>query len=155
MKKSIASPARRLGGYLLDSVIIGFPVGIAIGVGSLGFILVILIGELFLYIYYWSKGTSPGKSALGMTVVNKDNGNHLSFGMMFIRATVGKIISGLVFSLGYLWILWDQYNQCWHDKFVNSVVVLERQPGTEDLYNKVGEREEDRNDHFSNKLPRG
>lgn len=155
MKKTIASPARRFGGYLLDGVIIGFPIGIALGIGSVGFILIILIGELFLYIYYWSKGTSPGKNALGMAVVDKDSGKHLSFGMMFIRATVGKFISGLVFSLGYLWILWDQYNQCWHDKFVNSIVVLENQLGSQDLYNKVVEDEEDRDDHLSNKLPRG
>lgn len=148
MKKTLARPARRLGGHVLDSFIIGFPIGIALGVKSIGFLLVILIGELLLYIYYWSKSTSPGKTALGMTVVDKDTGKHVNFGMMFIRATVGKFISGLIFSLGYLWILWDRYNQCWHDKFVNSIVVLDSQSRSDDLYKQVGEREEDRDKHW-------
>ena len=33
------------------------------------------------------------------------------------------IILGVVFLLGYLWMLWDRERQTWHDKFANAVVV--------------------------------
>ncbi len=32
-------------------------------------------------------------------------------------------MSNQVFSLGYLWMLWDDDKQTWHDKMVRSIVV--------------------------------
>jgi len=43
---------------------------------------------------------------------------------MLVRETIGKLISGLVFSLGYLWLLWDKDRQTWHDKLVSTVVMV-------------------------------
>jgi hypothetical protein len=34
-----------------------------------------------------------------------------------------NIFSSAIFYLGYLWMLWDDKKQTWHDKVVNSVVV--------------------------------
>ena len=36
-----------------------------------------------------------------------------------------RIISGAVFYLGYLWMLWDKEKQCWQDK----VAERRRRPG--------------------------
>jgi len=33
------------------------------------------------------------------------------------------MISGQIFYLGYLWMLWDDKQQTWHDKVVGSIVV--------------------------------
>ena len=35
----------------------------------------------------------------------------------------GSAISGWIFYLGYLWMLWDSEKQTWHDKMVSSVVI--------------------------------
>jgi uncharacterized RDD family membrane protein YckC len=35
----------------------------------------------------------------------------------------GKIISYVVIYLGFLWIIWDQRKQGWHDKIANTYVV--------------------------------
>jgi len=46
------------------------------------------------------------------------------FFIMLIREWIGKaIISGMIFSLGFLWILFDRDNQGWHDKLVSTYVV--------------------------------
>ena len=36
---------------------------------------------------------------------------------------LGYIPGALVFGLGYLWMLWDDKKQTWHDKVVGSIVV--------------------------------
>ena len=36
---------------------------------------------------------------------------------------LGSMISGWIFYLGYLWMLWDSEKQTWHDKMVSSVVI--------------------------------
>ena len=58
-----------------------------------------------------------------LIVVHKDTEETLSLGSMFLREIVGKAISGMVFSLGYIWILIDADKQGWHDKLVSSIVV--------------------------------
>ena len=40
----------------------------------------------------------------------------------FVR-WLGRILSTLVFLLGYFWMLWDADNQCWHDKLARTLVV--------------------------------
>ena len=42
---------------------------------------------------------------------------------MLIRELIGKAISGMILLLGFLWILFDQDNQGWHDKLVSTYVV--------------------------------
>jgi uncharacterized RDD family membrane protein YckC len=70
----------------------------------------------------FARGTTPGKNALGIRVV-KEDGCAATFGTMLMREWIGKIISGMVFSLGYIWILIDQDRQGWHDKLVSTYVV--------------------------------
>jgi uncharacterized RDD family membrane protein YckC len=74
-------------------------------------------------INYWKQGTSFGKKRRNLYVLNKDTGEKLSLGYMFLRETVGKYISGLILSLGWIWVLIDKQHQGWHDKLVGSVVV--------------------------------
>lgn len=42
---------------------------------------------------------------------------------MLIREWIGKAISGLLLSLGFLWILFDRDKQGWHDKLMSTYVV--------------------------------
>lgn len=55
--------------------------------------------------------------------VIKEDGTGAGFFRMLIRESIGKAISGLIFSLGYLWILFDRDKQGWHDKLVSTYVV--------------------------------
>ena len=81
------------------------------------------LANALINIYFWSRGTSLGKAIFGMKVVDKNTGETLGLLRMAFREIVGKWVSGLIFSLGFIWILFDRDKQGWHDKMVNSVVI--------------------------------
>ncbi|MEX2543057.1 MAG: RDD family protein [Trueperaceae bacterium] len=126
--RSVATPAKRLGGYVLDVLYSTLAMGVlsalvpAEGDGG-GQIFLLFLGYVIVGVYFWSKGTSPGKMTLGMYVYNRATSERLGFWSMLLRETIGKWLSGFVLALGYLWILFDDDNQGWHDKLVNSVVL--------------------------------
>jgi uncharacterized RDD family membrane protein YckC len=45
---------------------------------------------------------------------------------MLLRERIGRWLSGLVFGLGYLWILLDKDRQAWYDKLASTYVVERR-----------------------------
>jgi uncharacterized RDD family membrane protein YckC len=88
-----------------------------------GFALSILVGGVyFTYFVGAARGQTPGERALGIRVVSLANGNSIGHGRAFIR-WIGSYVSAVVLLLGYLWMLWDEEKQCWHDKFASAVVV--------------------------------
>jgi uncharacterized RDD family membrane protein YckC len=75
------------------------------------------------FVYFHGRtGQTPGDAALGIRVVDIDNGEVIGYGRAFGRWLV-SIVSGLVIVLGYLWMLWDGRKQTWHDKAVGSIPV--------------------------------
>lgn len=95
------------------------------GGGAL-FGIILLIGYLILQIYMMTKSTSLGKKLLGLKVYNKDTKRPVGFWMMLVREVIGKFISGLIFGIGFLWIIFDKDNQGWHDKLIGSIVCCEQ-----------------------------
>lgn len=83
--------------------------------------LIVEIGYLVYFI--GAKGQTPGKMALGIKVIKVDTGSVPGFGGAFLREVIGKLVSSLVFMLGYFWMLWDGKKQTWHDKIAGTVVV--------------------------------
>ena len=75
------------------------------------------------YIYFTAKGQTLGKKALKIRVVRAENGEPPGYTKAFLREVVGKMVSAMVFGLGYLWMLWDGKKQTWHDKIAGTVVV--------------------------------
>ncbi len=75
------------------------------------------------YVYFWSQqnGQTIGARALKFKVMRED-GKKLDALTAFIRY-IGYIISGVVFCLGFLWVIWDKKKQGWHDKMAQTVVV--------------------------------
>jgi uncharacterized RDD family membrane protein YckC len=63
-----------------------------------------------------------GKKALGIRVVDINTGQPLGVGRDIGRQ-FSRILSALPCYLGYLWPLWDDQKQAFHDKTVSSVVV--------------------------------
>lgn len=117
---TLASPGKRLGASILDSVLWTFLWGIADMMGDFGILLGLAL--LALPFYFFAKSTSLGKMILGMKVYST-TGGELGFFKMLVRETIGKFISAVVLGLGYLWLLWDRDNQTWHDKIIGSVVL--------------------------------
>ncbi|MFN2533421.1 MAG: RDD family protein, partial [Pyrinomonadaceae bacterium] len=122
----LASPGKRLGAYTLDIAIPFFAFLLMLGAAgvakSLGFGFLLLVVYAIWAMRLFAHGTTPGKKLLGIRVV-RENGQEAGFGVMLVRELIGKAISGLIFALGYLWILLDRDRQGWHDKLVSTYVV--------------------------------
>jgi uncharacterized RDD family membrane protein YckC len=121
----------RFGAYLLDVLIYGIPAVIVVVVAyvindTLGVLayLAAIVGSVAYFIYFEGgpKGATPGKQVCGIRIIDMQNGGPIGYGRAFIR-WIMRIISGAVFYLGYLWMLWDKEKQTWHDKVANDVVV--------------------------------
>jgi uncharacterized RDD family membrane protein YckC/Tfp pilus assembly protein PilF len=143
---------RRLAAYLIDYVLISvvcggaqlvilLMIGFAVGasgnnqalqdenlLAGVGIVTILLMFVLYLVVpaaYFvgmlaaW--GQTVGKMALGIRVVGPDR-EKPSFVCAVLRELVGKFVSGFVFCLGYLWMLWDPEQQCWHDKIAGTFV---------------------------------
>lgn len=145
-----ANFGQRLGAFLLDGLIIGVPAAIIFfGVLSAvpteivlcdeglceqptgsGFAILFLVGLamlVFVVWFWWGKligetGQTPGRKATGIRVVGRYTGQPIGMGKGIGRGFMGYVSSWLCY-LGYLWMLWDDNNQTWHDKVVDSVVV--------------------------------
>ena len=126
----LASAKRRLGAAFLDGLfkeggLFGSIFWATVFPGSGARIVAIMstvywISALFL----WSRGTTPAKRLLGMTVITED-GEPAGFFRMAFRETIGKGISSIVFGLGLIAIPFDREKQGWHDKMFDTWVVLE------------------------------
>ncbi|MCK5553916.1 MAG: zinc-ribbon domain-containing protein [Deltaproteobacteria bacterium] len=79
------------------------------------------IQSLYFILMWGYKGATFGKMATKVKIVNTD-GSNISYGTAFLRY-IGTIISSIPFSLGYLWMLWDDKRQTWHDKIASTCVV--------------------------------
>lgn len=66
-------------------------------------------------------GQTPGKALLGLRVLTV-TGKRLSPWRAFLRV-MAYLISGLGLYLGFLWVLWDDRRQAWHDKLTGTYVV--------------------------------
>lgn len=67
-------------------------------------------------------GATPGKMAIGATIVDARTGGKPSSSQYVIRY-IGYFVSALPLLLGYLWAGFDARKQAWHDKMANTVVV--------------------------------
>lgn len=86
------------------------------------FIVVVFVGEwLYFALMESKKGATLGKMALGIKVTDL-SGHTISFG----RATgryFGKILSSLIFCIGYIMVAFTQQKQGLHDLMAGTLVV--------------------------------
>jgi uncharacterized RDD family membrane protein YckC len=113
MKK--AGFGKRLVAALIDWVLFA-----ALGIGSGGILSPLWIVYEMVLVSQWN-GYTIGKKVMGIRVVPV-SGKGVDWLKALIRA-VSKILSGLLLFLGYLWMLWDERSQTWHDKIAETLVV--------------------------------
>ena len=85
---------------------------------AIGFL---LIPMLYFVLFEGLWGGTIGKLITGIRVRRKDGGK-INFVNAFVRF-VGKIVSTLIFMLGYLLALFDKKRQALHDKVANTIVT--------------------------------
>ncbi len=82
-----------------------------------------LILSVVYFVGYWAKsGQTLGKTVMGIRIVST-NGTSLSWGKALLRY-IGYVVSGVVLSLGFLWLAFDRKRQGWHDKIAGTYVLL-------------------------------
>jgi len=79
-------------------------------------------GAYFTYFHSTPAGQTVGNRVMGIRIVDSGTGYHLDYVRALLRWLM-SYVSGIALLIGYLWMLWDPYNQTWHDKVANSYVV--------------------------------
>lgn len=67
-------------------------------------------------------GQTPGKMAMRIKVVSV-TGEEIGYGTALLRETLAKVISSIIFGIGYLMAAFDDRKQGLHDKIAKTVVV--------------------------------
>jgi uncharacterized RDD family membrane protein YckC len=115
---------RRFASAFIDGLVIGvveLVLGLIMG-ATTGRLIGFLVGAVYFTYFHGTTGRTPGNAALGITVLDINDGSTLSYGRAFLRWLV-SIPSAFVILLGYLWMLWDPKKQTWHDKAAGSLPV--------------------------------
>lgn len=77
----------------------------------------------FLILMFWiKKSRTPGKMAIGATIVDARTGARPSTKQFIIRY-LAYGLSTIPCFLGYFWIAFDARKQGWHDKLADTVVI--------------------------------
>ncbi len=102
-------------------------------IGSNGFQLhgsmaiLVQLFSMILSLFYWvfftgHGGQTLGKMLLRIQVIGID-GTPVSYGKAFYREVVGKLISGIIFCIGYLMAAFDDQKQALHDRMAKTYVI--------------------------------
>jgi uncharacterized RDD family membrane protein YckC len=67
------------------------------------------------------KGTTIGGILCNLRVVRQD-GREIDWSTAIVRA-LGCFVSLIFLGLGFLWIVFDEGRQSWHDKIAGTIVV--------------------------------
>ena len=120
----------RLGAYIIDSLIIGIPFGItntiisSINENISSF--VSILGIFAIWLYFAKMESGPQQATIGKKIsgikVTDLNGNRISFAKASGRH-FGKIISALIFLIGYLMVAFTEKKQALHDIIAGCLVI--------------------------------
>jgi uncharacterized RDD family membrane protein YckC len=107
----------RMGALFIDIVLIGIVLSVLHADGDLTPAVLAAYGAVL-----WKlKGTTVGGIVCNLQVVRVD-GRALDWSTCIVRA-LSCFLSLAVLGLGFLWILFDDQRQAWHDKIAGTIVV--------------------------------
>lgn len=85
--------------------------------------IVLAIIILFYLVFMTKKYQATlGKMAVGIKVISEKS-QDLTWGQVILREIIGKIVSGLIFSIGYLAVAFTSKKQGFHDLIAKTLVV--------------------------------
>lgn len=67
-------------------------------------------------------GQTPGKMVLRIKVVRQD-GSPVSYGRAAFREVPAKFLSGIIFGIGYLMVIFDEQKRGLHDRMADTYVI--------------------------------
>jgi uncharacterized RDD family membrane protein YckC len=127
-----ATFGQRFGATIVDGIVIAIPGVVLLVAGgtsnSTGLVVIAYVWWIFGTMLYQAileggpTGQTIGKRVANIRVIDARTGGPIGFWRGLLRA-VGRIVSGWLCYLGYLWMLWDSEKQTWHDKMANDYVV--------------------------------
>lgn len=93
------------------------------GIGVGGILLLLFVGPYIWFAAFESSSwqATPGKRALSLKVTSEE-GSRISFLNAFGR-NVGKIVSGMIFMIGYMMAGWTRRKQALHDLMAGCLVI--------------------------------
>ena len=100
----------------------GGTLAVGVVICIIGWIIAILYEPLMTGRNGVHNGQTLGRQAAGIRITNLQGGP-ISKGQAWGRYLFKAFFSGLIFYLGYLWMLWDANKQGWHDKVANTLVL--------------------------------
>jgi uncharacterized RDD family membrane protein YckC len=112
----------RMGALLIDIVLVGVIVSVLDSPDSVYVVALAAYGAVMWKI----KGTTIGGIVCGLKIVRRD-GTALNWDTAIVRA-LGCFLSMVVAGLGFLWIVFDDDRQAWHDKIAGTLVVRTPRP---------------------------
>jgi uncharacterized RDD family membrane protein YckC len=130
-----ASIVYRYAAQLVDGLVIGFfliPLFIVFSVfgyeSNEELINIIILPVIYFYFVYLTKtrGATWGKMYFGVKVKSITGGS-ITWKAAILREIFGKMLSGLILNLGYIWAIFDKRKQGWHDKVAGTIVVQDRE----------------------------
>ncbi len=71
-------------------------------------------------------GRTLGKKVVGIRVVRVNCSEHLEFGQVVLRETIGKLISTVLLLTGFFMVSFTSRKRALHDYIANTVVVMYR-----------------------------
>lgn len=96
------------------------------------FLISFVLPLIAVIIFWLQKQGTPGKLALGLTVVDAITGKTLSIGQSVGRY-LEYFVSLIPFGLGLFWVAFDKKKQGWHDKLAGTVVVRNKNHGLQSV----------------------
>jgi uncharacterized RDD family membrane protein YckC len=141
----IASNARRVTSFVIDDLVINFFLMIIFssqltalmsGITEVNEEAIMMINQfimenlpivlavkvLYHTVLIWQSGMTLGKYIVRIKAVDMYNGQRLSFVQAFWRASV-RLISEMLFYIGFVFAFFSPLHQTLHDKLSNSVVI--------------------------------
>jgi uncharacterized RDD family membrane protein YckC len=112
----------RMAALLIDLVLVCVIVAMLDTPEEIGLIALAAYGAVM-----WKlKGTTIGGIVCGLKVVRRDGGE-INWDTAIVRA-LSCFLSLIVAGLGFLWIVFDEEGQAWHDKIAGTLVVRSPKP---------------------------
>jgi uncharacterized RDD family membrane protein YckC len=114
--------------FIIDTLVLVIPniiiniVFSSISMPNFGSVFIYLVSLAYYILMTKKYGATIGKKALGIQV-HSYKSNELSWGQLILRETIGKIISALIFLIGYIMIAFTKKKQALHDIMAGTVVI--------------------------------